>query len=93
VIGPTSPRAEIARSNSHIVSLFTTVVLVIATSSRVTAFHAPSTLKRCRPDAARTNTRVIDHRQHRNVPNTKWAASTKNTCSRPARAASNRGLS
>jgi transposase len=32
-----------------------------------------------------------DHRQHRNVPNTKWAASTKNTCRRPATASSSRG--
>jgi len=29
-------------------------------------------------EAARTNNRVKDHRQHRNVPYTKWAASTKN---------------
>jgi hypothetical protein len=52
-----------ARNNSHIVSVFTTVVLVMVINSRVTAFHAPSTLKRCRPDAARTKTRAIDHRQ------------------------------
>jgi len=30
-------------------------------------------------EAARKKTRVNDHRQHKNVPNTKWAASTKNT--------------
>ena len=91
MIGPTNPRAAIARRSSHIVSVFTTVVFVIVTSSRVTAFQAPRTLNRCRPDAALTKIRVSDHRQHRNVPNTKWAASTKNTCRRPATASSSRG--
>jgi hypothetical protein len=33
-----------ARSRSHIVSVFTTMVFVIVTSSRVTALHAPRTL-------------------------------------------------
>ena len=46
VIGPVSPNAAIFRSSSHIVSVLTTVVLVTAISSRVTAFHAPSTLNR-----------------------------------------------
>jgi hypothetical protein len=32
-----------------------------------------------RPDAALTYSLTNDHRQHKNVPNTKWAASTKNT--------------
>ena len=68
------------RSSSHIVSVLTTVVFVTAINSRATAFQAPNTLNRCRPDAALTNSRVNDHRQHRKVPNTKCAASTKNTC-------------
>jgi uncharacterized phage-associated protein len=89
--GPTNPRAATARSRSHMVAVFTTVVFAIVTSSRVTAFQAPSTLNRCRPDAALTKTRASDHRQHRNVPNTKWAASTKYTCRFPATAASSRG--
>ena len=38
---------------------------------RVTAFQAPSTFNRWRPEAARTQSRTKDHRQHRNVPNTK----------------------
>lgn len=65
VTGPTSFWAAITRSNAHIVSVFTTVVLVTLSSCRVTAFHAPSTLNRWRPLAARTHTRRIDHRQHR----------------------------
>ena len=57
---------------------------VTANNWRVTAFQAPSTLNRCRSEAARTKIRVNDHRQHRNVLNTKCAASTKNTCPCPA---------
>ena len=67
-MGPANFKAAIFRSSSHIVSVFTTVVLVTDTSSRVTAFHAPSTLNRCRPEAARTNSRWKDHKRHRNVP-------------------------
>jgi len=37
--------------------------------------------------------RANDQRQHKNVPNTNWAASTKNTSPRPARASSQRGFS
>ena len=60
-------------------SVFTTVVFVTVTSVRATASHAPRTLNRWRSDAARTNTRETDHRQHRYVPYTKWAASTNRT--------------
>ena len=67
----TSPKAAIFRNSWHIVSVWTTVVLVTATSSRVTASHAPSTLNRCRPDAARTKIRWKDQRQHKKVPKTK----------------------
>ena len=70
VTGPADPAAAIFCSNSHIVSVFTTVVLVTDTNARVTASHAPDTLNRWRPLAARTNTRRIDHRQHRYVPYT-----------------------
>src|SRR5207247_426869 len=92
VTGPASPLAAIFRNNAHRVSVFTTVVFVTDTNARVTASHAPNTLNRCRPLAARTNTRRIDHRQHRYVPYTQWAASTNHTCPRPATAASSRGL-
>ncbi len=44
----------------------------------------PGTSKRRRPDERPDERPAIDHRRHRNVPNTKGAASTKNTCSRPA---------
>ena len=46
-------------------SVLTTVMLVTLTSSRVTAFQAPKTLNRWRPEAARTKIRVNDHKQHR----------------------------
>ena len=75
-MGPVSPSAAILRKSSHIVSVLTTVVLVADTKVRVTAFHAPSTLNRCRPAAARTKSRVNDHRQHRKVPYTKCATAT-----------------
>src|SRR5262245_41143112 len=79
VTAPCNFCPAIARNNAHIASVFTTAVLVTVVSVFVTAFHAPKTLNRWRPDAARTNTRVNDHKQPRNVPKTKWAASTKNT--------------
>jgi len=44
---------------------------VTASSCRVTAFQAPRTLKRCRPEAARMNILVRLQRQHRKVPKTK----------------------
>jgi hypothetical protein len=78
-MGPVRLNAAILRKSSLIVSVLTTVVLVTAISWCVTAFHAPNTLNRCRPEAARIKIRVNDHRQHKKVPNTKWAASTKNT--------------
>jgi hypothetical protein len=43
VTGPASPLAAIARSDSHIVSAFTTVVLVTVISWRVAASHTPRT--------------------------------------------------
>src|SRR5688500_4792479 len=95
VTGPTEPTAATFCSNAHMVStvsVFTTVVFVTDTNARVTASHAPSTLNRCRPLAARTNTRTIDHRQHKYVPYTQWAASTNHTWPRPATAASRRGF-
>lgn len=70
-MGPVSFSAAILRSNSHMVSVFTTVVLVTAISWRETAFQAPRTLKRCRPDAARTKIREMLQRQQRKVPKTK----------------------
>jgi hypothetical protein len=48
--------------------VFTTVVFVIVSSSRVTAFQAPSTLNRCRPDTALTKIRVSDHRATQERP-------------------------
>jgi len=53
------------------VSVFTTVVLVTASSCRVMAFQAPRTLNRCRPEAARTNILARLQRQQRKVPKTK----------------------
>jgi len=47
------------------VSVLTTVVLVTATSWRVTAFQAPRTLKRWRPEAARTKILAMHQRQAR----------------------------
>ena len=71
VMGPVSFSAAILRSSSHMVSVLTTVVLVTAISCLVTAFQAPRTLKRWRPEAARTNSLAMVHRQQRKVPKTK----------------------
>src|SRR5271157_3317689 len=48
-MGPLSPRSAILRNNSHIVSVLTTVVLVTAISSRVTAFPAPQDVEPLTP--------------------------------------------
>ena len=45
----------------------------------VTAFQVPHTFRRWRPAAALTKTLGTLHRPHRNVPSTRWLASTKNT--------------
>lgn len=58
------------------------------TNRWVTAFHAPRTLNRWRPDDDLTHQRQWLHRSPKNTPNTKWAASTKNTCRWPACASS-----
>jgi hypothetical protein len=48
--------------------VFTTVVFVTAINSLLTALIAPSTLTRCRPDAARTYSLTNDHRQPKERP-------------------------
>src|SRR5512146_43092 len=60
-------------------------------TSRVIAFSAPKTLKRCRPLGALLQHRVKHHRYPRNAPKTKWAASTKKTARSPACASAKRG--
>ena len=67
------------------------VVLISVTNACVAAFNAPSTLYRCRPDAARTCNRTKHHTHPRNDASTKCEASTKYTARLPPRASANFG--
>ena len=67
------------------------VVLISVTNSCVTASNAPSTLYRCRPDAARTYNRTKHHTLPKNDASTKCEASTKYTDRLPPRACASFG--
>ena len=93
VTGTDPPRAAILPSKAHTEVAVMYVVLISVTNSCVTAFNAPSTLYRCRPDAARTWSRTRHQTHPRNDANTKCDASTKYTTRLPPRASANFGSS
>src|SRR3990172_4610426 len=65
----------------------------MVTTCLVMASIAPRTLNRCRPLGALIQTRVTHHNAERKAPNTKCAASTKNTARLPCWASASRGSS
>ena len=67
--------------------------MVTVSSWGVTAWSAPSTLKRWRPLGARKKTRVTLQRKPRNGAGTKCDASMKKTTRLPATASRSRGAS